>query len=51
MDAVADAEAVEAAYVERVHPFERPRRVHRVRAIPRTPLGKLIRAKLLKLLE
>ena len=51
VDAVADAEAVEAAFVERVHPFERPRRVHRVREIPRTPLGKLIRATLLKLLE
>ncbi|HEV7570069.1 MAG TPA: AMP-binding protein [Thermoanaerobaculia bacterium] len=35
------------AFNERVHPFERIRAVHRVKAIPRSPLGKLLRAKLL----
>lgn len=47
----ADAETIAAAFVERVHPFERPRQVHRVAEIPRTPLGKLIRKKLLAGLE
>jgi O-succinylbenzoic acid--CoA ligase len=35
------------AFNERVHPFERIREVHRVQSIPRSPLGKLLRAKLL----
>lgn len=51
MDASCDADKVEAAFIERVHPFERPRRVHRVARIPRSPLGKLIRQKLLEGLE
>ena len=46
-----DAGAVEAAFAERVHPFERPRRVHRVRELPRTALGKLIRKDLPPLVE
>jgi O-succinylbenzoic acid--CoA ligase len=46
-----DADAVEAAFSERVHPFERPRRVHRVGKIPRTALGKLIRKELEGLVE
>lgn len=46
-----DADAVAAAFADRVHPFERPRRVHRVAEIPRSPLGKLIRKKLLEALE
>ncbi|HEV7427940.1 MAG TPA: AMP-binding protein [Thermoanaerobaculia bacterium] len=35
------------AFNERVHPFERIREVHRVASIPRSPLGKLLRAQLL----
>lgn len=46
-----DADAVAAAFAERVHPFERPRAVHRIAEIPRTPLGKLIRKKLPNLVE
>lgn len=46
-----DAEAVAAAFSQRVHPFERPRRVHRVPEIPRSPLGKLIRKRLAETLE
>jgi O-succinylbenzoic acid--CoA ligase len=34
------------AFNERVHPFERIRKVHRVASIPRSPLGKLLRAQL-----
>ncbi|HEX3579729.1 MAG TPA: AMP-binding protein [Thermoanaerobaculia bacterium] len=34
------------AFNERVHPFERIREVHRVVSIPRSPLGKLLRAQL-----
>jgi o-succinylbenzoate---CoA ligase len=34
------------AFNDRVHPFERIREVHRVESIPRSPLGKLLRAKL-----
>jgi len=45
------ATAIEPTFVgafnERVHPFERIRAVHRVESIPRSPLGKLLRAKLL----
>lgn len=51
VDSSADAAAVASAFSERVHPFERPRRVHRVAAIPRSPLGKLIRKQLQELLE
>jgi O-succinylbenzoic acid--CoA ligase len=47
----ADADTVAAAFAERVHPFERPRQVHRVAEIPRSPLGKLIRTELLASLE
>lgn len=46
-----DGAAVEAAFNARVHPFERARRVHHVEEIPRSPLGKLHRKKLLDLLE
>jgi O-succinylbenzoic acid--CoA ligase len=45
-----DARAVGAAYDAGVHPFERARQVHRVAEIPRSPLGKLIRTKLLEAL-
>jgi len=34
------------AFNARVHPFERIRAIHRVDEIPRSPLGKLLRAKL-----
>ena len=46
-----DTHAVEAAFNARVHPFERPRRVHVVDEIPRSALGKLHRKKLLDSLE
>ena len=39
------------AFNERVHPFERIREVHRVELIPRSPLGKLLRVQLGKLLR
>jgi O-succinylbenzoic acid--CoA ligase len=51
VDRDVDAEAVAAAFAERVHPFERPRHVHQVAQIPRSPLGKLNRTMLLDLLE
>jgi acyl-coenzyme A synthetase/AMP-(fatty) acid ligase len=34
------------AFNARVHPFERIRAIHRVDEIPRSPLGKLLRAEL-----
>ena len=43
-----DATAVASAYDARVHPFERARRVHVVSRIPRTSLGKLMRARLVE---
>ncbi|MEA2238323.1 MAG: o-succinylbenzoate---CoA ligase [Thermoanaerobaculia bacterium] len=45
-----DAEVLVDAFNARVHPFERIRAVHRVEAIPRSPLGKLLRAKLVAML-
>jgi acyl-coenzyme A synthetase/AMP-(fatty) acid ligase len=36
---------------DRVHPFERIREVHRVASIPRSPLGKLLRAQLAQALR
>jgi O-succinylbenzoic acid--CoA ligase len=45
-----DADTVVDAFNARVHPFERIRAVHRVDAIPRSPLGKLLRAKLASML-
>jgi O-succinylbenzoic acid--CoA ligase len=42
-----DASFVDA-FNERVHPFERIREVHRVDAIPRSALGKLLRTQLTK---
>jgi O-succinylbenzoic acid--CoA ligase len=39
------------AFNERVHPFERIRAVHRVESIPRSPLGKLLRPQLLRMLD
>jgi O-succinylbenzoic acid--CoA ligase len=39
------------AFNERVHPFERIREVHRVASIPRSPLGKLLRAQLVRTLD
>lgn len=41
-----DAEAVAAAFNARVFPFERVRRVVRIAEIPRTALGKIMRARL-----
>ena len=42
---------IEAAFNERVMPFERARRVHRVSSLPRSPLGKLLRAQLVEHLK
>jgi O-succinylbenzoic acid--CoA ligase len=39
------------AFNNRVHPFERIREVHRVASIPRSPLGKLLRAQLAEALR
>jgi O-succinylbenzoic acid--CoA ligase len=48
------ATTIEASFVdafnERVHPFERIRGVHRVDAIPRSALGKLLRTQLAEML-
>jgi len=41
-----DADAIVSAFNARVFPFERARRVIRVAEIPRTPLGKIMRARL-----
>lgn len=41
-----DADAIAAAFNERVMPFERVRRIVRVDSIPRTPLGKIQRGRL-----
>ena len=38
-----DAGAIVDSFNERVLPFERIRAVHRVRSVPRSPLGKLLR--------
>lgn len=46
-----DAEAVAAVFNERVMPFERIRRTHIVRAIPRSILGKLLRAQIVAEIE
>lgn len=48
--AAGDAEAIASAFNERVLPFERVRRVFHVAEIPRTPLGKLMRKRLMELL-
>jgi len=41
-----DADAIASAFNARVFPFERARRIVRVAEIPRTPLGKIMRARL-----
>ena len=41
-----EGDAIMEAFNARVLPFERIRAIHRVEAIPRSPLGKLLRAKL-----
>lgn len=46
--ATRDAERIRVVFDERVLPFERARAVHGVDAIPRSPLGKLLRARLLE---
>lgn len=46
-----DGAAIVDAFNARVLPYERARAVHRVSSIPRTPLGKLMRAKLLADIE
>jgi O-succinylbenzoic acid--CoA ligase len=48
IDPSGDAGGVLAAFNAGVHPFERARAVHRVAEIPRSPLGKLLRIKLLE---
>lgn len=44
-----DADRIAAAFDERVLPFERARRVHRVEAIPRSSLGKVQRGELARM--
>lgn len=51
VDDSADEHGVMTAFNERVLPFERARGTHRVPEIPRSPLGKLLRAKLLQLIR
>jgi acyl-CoA synthetase (AMP-forming)/AMP-acid ligase II len=46
-----DADTVKAAFDAKVHPFERARGVHVVPEIPRSALGKLLRKKLIDILE
>jgi o-succinylbenzoate---CoA ligase len=48
IDPSVDSAGVLAAFNAGVHPFERARGIHRVAEIPRSPLGKLLRAKLLE---
>lgn len=48
IEASVDAAQVELAFNARVHPFERARGVHRVEAIPRSVLGKLLRRELMQ---
>jgi O-succinylbenzoic acid--CoA ligase len=43
-----DADAIAEAFNARVMPFERIRAVHRVAEIPRSPLGKLLRSRVLR---
>jgi o-succinylbenzoate---CoA ligase len=49
--ATGPAEAIVEAFNAQVLPFERIRRVHQVAVIPRSPLGKLLRAELERLLN
>jgi O-succinylbenzoic acid--CoA ligase len=44
-----DREAIERAFGARILPYERPRRVHAVDALPRSSLGKLRRGELLRM--
>jgi O-succinylbenzoic acid--CoA ligase len=44
--AVRDGERIQAAFSERVLPFERARAVHAVESIPRSALGKVLRGEL-----
>lgn len=46
----ADADAIAAAFTDRVLPFERPRAVFTIPRIPRSDLGKLLRTKLREIL-
>lgn len=46
-----EAAAIVEAFNRRVAPFEKIRGVHRVGEIPRSPLGKLLRAQLLRSIE
>jgi len=43
-----EAGAIVEAFNERVLPFERIREVQRVASIPRSPLGKLLRSRVLR---
>jgi len=51
IDPFGDAEGIVAAFNAEVHPFERARGLHRVAEIPRSPLGKLLRIKLLEMIS
>jgi O-succinylbenzoic acid--CoA ligase len=50
IDPFGDAEGILEAFNSGVHPFERARGLHRVAEIPRSPLGKLLRVKLLEMI-
>lgn len=51
MAAVGPAEGIVEAFNAQVLPFERIRGVHRVNGIPRSPLGKLLRSELERMLK
>ena len=51
IDPFGEAEGIVAAFNAGVHPFERAGGVHRVAEIPRSPLGKLLRVKLLEMIS
>jgi O-succinylbenzoic acid--CoA ligase len=48
--ATAEADELVRRFNERVLPFERIRGVYRVAEIPQSPLGKLLRARLLQMI-
>jgi O-succinylbenzoic acid--CoA ligase len=51
IDPSGEAERILATFNAGVHPFERARGLHRVAEIPRSPLGKLLRVRLLEMIS
>ena len=51
IDPFGDAEGILGAFNAGVHPFERARGLHRVAEIPRSPLSKLLRVRLLEMIS